>query len=124
MIAADALAAVTGPSVAAFWGVTLVLGGGTAWITGHALAGNWRPAWQVAVYCLLLAAATRFLMFALFGAGLFSLAGYAATAVLLVGAGLFAFLSNRARKMVRQYPWLYRRRGLFGWAAHPKGREG
>lgn len=117
MIAAHLVDAITGPSVAAFLGVTLVLGGGTAWITGHALATNWRPAWQAVVYCLMLAAATRFLLFALFDAALASLAGFLATAVLLVLIGLFSFMTNRARTMVRQYPWLYRRRGLFGWGS-------
>jgi hypothetical protein len=121
MIPADLAAAVAGPSLAAFLGVTLVLGGGTAWITGHALATNWRPLWQVVVYCLMLAAAARFLLFALFDGPLFSLAGYLVTAVVLVVVGLVSFMTNRARKMVRQYPWLYRRRGLFGWAARQPG---
>jgi hypothetical protein len=124
MIAADVLAGVTGPSLAAFLGVTLVLGGGTAWITGHALASNWRPAWQAVVYCLMLAAGTRFLMYALFDAHLLSGPGYGVTAAVLVLLGLFSFKTNRARKMVSQYPWLYRRRGLFAWVArHPADPE-
>ena len=27
----------------------------------------------------------------------------------------FAYRLTRARQMVRQYPWLYRRKGLLGW---------
>ena len=41
--------------------VTIVLGGGAAWLTGRAVAGTWRPAWQVFVYCLILGGAVRFI---------------------------------------------------------------
>ena len=27
----------------------------------------------------------------------------------------FAYRLTQARQMVRQYPWLYRRKGLLGW---------
>ena len=117
-------AGVIGPSAPAFVGVTIVLAGTTAWITGHALANAWKPTWQVVLYCLLLSAAARFLLFALFDADLFSLAGYAVTALILLFFGIVSFRANRARKMVSQYPWLYRRQGLFGWADRHPGAGG
>lgn len=96
-------------------GITLVLAGGCASMTGRALALNWRPDWQVLPYCLLLALADRFLIFALFGGELLSPSGYAADfALLLVVAGA-TFQVARARQMVRQYPWAYERAGLAGW---------
>jgi hypothetical protein len=122
MTDAGVFAGIVGASLTSFVGVTVVLGGATAWITGHALATGWKPVWQVVLYALLLAAAARFLLFALFGGDLFSLPGYGVTALILLFFGIVSFRANRARKMVSQYPWLYQRRGLFGWAERHTGR--
>jgi hypothetical protein len=46
-----------------------------------------------------------------------SASGYLIDLVVLLSIGLFAYHATRARKMVSQYPWLYRRSGLFGWRA-------
>ena len=111
------------PSVIA---MTVVLFGAAAALTGQALARNWRPAWQLLLYALLLAAADRFLLFALFGGRLLSASGYAIAAVVLFAIAAVAFRITRARRMVRQYPWLYERDGWFAWrtrdgAAAPDG---
>jgi hypothetical protein len=37
---------ILGSSLPVFIGVTLILFGGAAIMTGHALAGTWRPAWH------------------------------------------------------------------------------
>ena len=98
-----------------FIGVTLALFGFAAFMTGQALASTWRcPGWVV-FYLLLLGFADRFIVWSLFEGDLFSLSGYAIDTIALIAIGLFAFRVTRARKMVRQYPWLYRRNGLFGW---------
>ena len=55
---------------------------------------------------------------------LISPSGYLIGTALLILFGSFAFLAKRARKMVSQYPWLYRRTGLFAWQPlHPEHRE-
>ena len=54
-------------SVWVFLLVTVILGGGAAWITGRVVARSWEPWRQLLVYALLLAAAVRFLHFSLFG---------------------------------------------------------
>jgi len=95
--------------------VTGVLGGGAAALSGRAIAGAWRPQWQVAVTALVLAAAARFFHFALFGGDLLSLASYCCDALIFLVVGLIAWRVTRARQMVRQYPWLYARAGPFGW---------
>ena len=59
-------------SVGVFILVTLILGGGAAALTGRAIAGTWRPWWQVIVYALILGGAVRFLHFSLFGGTLLS----------------------------------------------------
>jgi branched-chain amino acid transport system ATP-binding protein len=96
-------------------GITLVLAGGCAAMTGRVLALNWRPDWQIVAYGLLLAVADRFLIFALFQGELLSLSGYLADAAFLILVAAFSFRLTRARQMVRQYPWACRRRGLIGW---------
>ena len=106
-----------GASLGAFIGLHLILFGGAAFLTGQAVASIWRPARQVVLYGLLLAAAARFLTWSLFGGVLFSPLGYVADAILLIAIGLFAYRITRVRKMVDQYPWLYRRKGLLSYAA-------
>ena len=107
--------AILGASLPVFIGVTVVLFGGAALMTGQAIAGTWRPAWQVVAYGALLALADRFMIFALFGGELLSLSGYLLHAAVLIGIGLIAFRLMRVHKMVSQYPWLYERAGAFGW---------
>ena len=53
-------------SVGIFILVSVIMGGGGAWLAGRAIAATWRPWWQIAVYMLILAAAVRFIHFALF----------------------------------------------------------
>ena len=59
--------------------VTGLLGGGAAWLSGRAMAGDWRPPWQVAIAAVLIGAAARFIHFALFEGELLSAPSYAAT---------------------------------------------
>jgi hypothetical protein len=114
--------AMLGTSFGVFIGITGVLTGFCAFMTGQAVANTWKPYWQVVVYCALLGAVARFLIYGLFAGALWSLPGYLIGTALLILIGSFAFLSARARKMVLQYPWLYRRTGLFAWA--PRHRTG
>jgi hypothetical protein len=73
----------------------------------------WRPYWQVLSYSALLGAVARFLIYGLFDGALWSLPGYLIGTALLMLIATFAFRLTRARRMVLQYPWLYRRTGLF-----------
>ena len=95
--------------------VTGILGGGAALLSGRAIAGAWRPQWQVAVVALLLGAAARFFHFALFHGVLLSAASYCCDTLIFLVVGLFAWRATRATQMVRQYPWLYARAGPLGW---------
>jgi len=113
---------ILGAAPAPFFGLTVVLFGLAAVATGRALAQGWRPAWQIAPTTLLLAAADRFLLYALFDASFASASGFAAAAALLGLIMSAAYYQARARKMVRQYPWLYEPSGPFGWRA--KGPRG
>ena len=98
---------ILGGSLPSFLGMTVVLFGAAAVMTGQALARNWRPHWQILFYTLLLAAGDRFLLYALFQAELLSAGGFAVAAAFLYGAALFAYRRTRARRLRSQYPWLY-----------------
>ena len=115
-----ALGGAAGP----FFGMTVVLFGLAAFLTGQAIAQSWRAAWQILPASLLLAAADRFLLFALFGAVLISASGWLIAAAILAAIMAAGFFLTRARKMVQQYPWLYERAGPFGWRPKPRGEPG
>src|SRR5262249_15242456 len=52
-------------SLGVFLLISVVLGGGAAWLAGRAIAATWRPWWHVAVYMAILTLAVRFLHFSL-----------------------------------------------------------
>lgn len=122
---------VLGTSLLVFIGITVMLSGGAAFLMGNAIAETWRPAWHNVVYGALLAFGAQFIKFALFGGpfildSIASEAGkpfgqavvsYLIDSVVLIGIALVAYRATLARKMVRQYPWLYERTGPFGWRA-------
>jgi len=98
-----------GTSIAVFIGLVVCVAGAAAYMTGQAIAKTWRPLWQVLAYCLLLAVASRFFVYALFDGRMLLVTGYLADAAVLCGLGLLAFRITRVRMMVTQYPWLYER---------------
>ena len=95
--------------------VTVVLGGGAAWLAGRAVAATWRPWWQVVIYMLILGAAVRFIHFSLFGGTLLSLHYYAVDSAVCLIAGFFGFRAARAAQMVTQYRWINTPDGPLGW---------
>jgi hypothetical protein len=107
-----------------FLGMTIILFGLAAAATGRALARSWQPAWRIAPLTLLLAVADRFLHYALFAAPLASPGGLLVAAAVLGLVMAVAFFHARARKMVRQYPWLYEPSGPLGWRARQQDGAG
>jgi hypothetical protein len=82
---------------------------------GHAIAITWRP-WKILLfYSALLSAGLRFLDYALAGGELWSVGGFLLGWLVQLAVASFAYRLSQARQMVRQYPWLYRRKGLLGW---------
>nr|WP_082417390.1 hypothetical protein [Blastochloris viridis] len=96
--------------------VTVALGGGAAWLSGRAVAETWRPYVQLLAYMLILAAAVRFVHFALFHGTLLSLSYFAVDLVILSAIASLGYRSTRARQMATQYRWLYTRSGPLSWA--------
>ena len=106
-----------GTSIWVYLGLTVIITGGAAAMMGQAIAVTWRPFWQVIIYSILLGLADRFLVYALFEGTLLSLSGFLIHTVTVMAIASLAFRISRARNMVNQYPWLYKRSGLFGWEA-------
>jgi hypothetical protein len=101
--------------------VTCLIGGGTAWITGHALADSWRSFPQTLFYLLLLGAGVRFAHFALFQSEIFSWKAYLSDTAFLILAGGVSWRLARVKRMVSQYRWLYEQSSLFTW--RERGRQ-
>ena len=109
------------PSIFLFLLVTVVIGGGAAWLTGRAIAITWRPFWQLVPYALLLGAAARFLHFALFHGTLLTVHFYLVDTVILFALATIGFRLTRTRQMTTQYRWLYQRTGPFTWRERADG---
>jgi hypothetical protein len=92
--------------------VTVVLAGGAAYLTGRAIASVWQGTGHIVVYMVLLAAATRFIHFALFRGTLLSPHYYVVDLIVLLIAAGIGFMLTRRRQMERQYGFL--RRGEAG----------
>ncbi len=108
-------AALLGASPGAFLGLTVLLFGAAALATGRALARRWRPAWQTLPYAALLGLGDRFLLYALFEGELLSASGTLIAAAILLALAFLAYRITLARRMVRQYPWLYEPAGPLSW---------
>lgn len=110
-----------GTTIPVFIGVTVILSGFAAYMTGQALAATWRPVWQAFLYSLLLGLADRFLTWALFQGELLLLSGYLIDTLVILLITLMAYRLTLARRMAAQYPWIYERSGPFSW--RDKGTE-
>ena len=93
----------------------VVLVGPASFAMGQGMAGNWRPVWQLVLYSALLSAGLRFFDYALGGGELWSIGGFLLGWLVQFAFAAFAYRLTRVRQMVRQYPWLYQRKGLLGW---------
>ena len=111
--------------------LVLCLSGAGAFATGRALARTWQPVVRLIPYALLLAAASGFLSWALFGVPVIpasrliaralagdwgevslGLSGLAMSFALLWAMGASGFTLTRGRQMRLQYPFLASRPGL------------
>ncbi|MBI4724435.1 MAG: hypothetical protein HY765_05490, partial [Rhodomicrobium sp.] len=102
----------------AFLFITVIIGGGAAFMAGRAAAKGWKPFWQAALYAVMLSAAIRFLHWGLFAGAalqswreaqgsLLSLHYYLADAAVLLLFATLGFQLQRKVQMLRQYGWLH-----------------
>jgi hypothetical protein len=79
------------------------------------VAITWRSLRQLVLYTALISMGLRFFDYALAGGELWSIGGFFLGWLVQFAIAAFAYRLTRARQMVRQYPWLYERKGLLGW---------
>ena len=96
--------------------LTVLIGGGAAWLAGRALAQSWRPLWQLVVYMLILGLAVRFFHFALLEGTLLSIHYYLIDTAVLLFLAILSYRVARTTQMVTQYPWAYKRTSPISWA--------
>lgn len=106
---------ILGAEIPVFIGVMVVLAGGCGFMMGQAIAGTWRPFWQLAFYSALLAATGRFLEYALFEGELLAPVPFVVGYLAVLALSSLGYRLTRADLMVRQYPWLYERVDPFRW---------
>jgi hypothetical protein len=95
-----------GDGLRSFVLVTVLLGGGAAWLTGRAVAQTWRPWWSAVAYMLILGLAVRFFHYALFSGTLLSLHYYVVDTAILIVMATLGFRARRQAQMARQYGFL------------------
>lgn len=110
-----------GTSLGVFIGLTVILTGGAAILTGRALADGWKSPLQVVFACFGLALADRFLIYALFQGELLHLTGFLIDFVVITVMALAAYRLTVVHKMVAQYPWRYERDSL--WSYRKKSEQ-
>lgn len=95
--------------------VTVILGGGAAWMTGRSIAQSWGSNLVLGFYIILLTAAVRFIHFSLYGGTLISLQYYVVDLVILLIIGFVAKRHTRSGQMATQYGYKYERTGPLSW---------
>jgi hypothetical protein len=102
--------------------ITLVLGGGCALLAGRAIATTWRGIAVAIAAAFPMAAAVRFVHYALFNETLLSPKSYILEVLVLLIVICLSFQRTRAVQMVRQYYWLYEQYGPLGWRLRQDAR--
>lgn len=97
--------------------LTLIFGGGAAFMAGRGLAMKWRPVSMAILAMVPLTLGLRFLHYALFGADLTSLHYLVTDFLILLAACLLGYRVTMVKKMTGQYPWLYEQAGPLAWRA-------
>ncbi len=95
--------------------MTIILGGGAAFMAGRSLASGWKPIGLLLAYMVPFTAGMRFLHFALFEATLTSLHYFITDGLIFVASALLGYRLMRVAQMTTQYPWLYERSGPLTW---------
>ncbi len=102
-------------SALVFLVLSVVVGGGAAWMSGRALALGWRPYWHVLIYMAMLGFVVRFFHWGLFEGTLPSLHYYIVDTAILIAIASLGYRVTRTHQMITQYRWLYRRTSPVSW---------
>ena len=95
--------------------VTILLGGGAAYMTGRAVANSWEPVLRAVAWMIPLTAAVRFIHFALFHGTLLTPHYYLVDFVVLAAVAVFGHRVTRVRQMTHRYGWAVEPSGFLSW---------
>src|SRR6185437_1243046 len=95
-----------GDRLPSFLLVTVLLGGGAAYLAGRAIAQTWRPWWSIIAYMMILGVAVRFCHYALFAGTFLSPYYYVVDTIVLILMATLGFRGTRDSQMARQYGFL------------------
>lgn len=104
-------------SISVFLIMTVIIGGGAAFLAGRNLASRWRPMWMAIAYMIPLGLALRFFHYALFNGELLSFQYFVTDTLVLIAGACLGYRLTLTSQMVRQYPWLFKRTHLLAWTA-------
>jgi hypothetical protein len=95
--------------------LTVIMGGGAAYMAGAGLAKGWKPIWLLVLYMLFFTAGVRFLHYALFESQLTSLQYFLSHGAIVLAFALLGYRITRVNQMTSQYPWLYEKTSALAW---------
>lgn len=102
-------------SFGVFFLLTVIIGGGAAFMAGRSSAQGWKPVWLLVVYMMIFGAGLRFLHFALFQDTLTSGLYYAIQTAIIIAFALLGYRMTRVNQMTQKYPWLYEKTNMLSW---------
>lgn len=86
-----------------------------AYLSGQNMANNWRTMGKVIFFGTIIVVGHRFLLTTLRNAEFLNIAGVVMSSALIFSTSILTYLYNKANRMVNQYPWELKKKGLFGW---------
>jgi hypothetical protein len=95
--------------------ITVIGGGGAAYMAGRSGAKGWQPVWLLVVYMMIFGAGLRFLHFALYQETLTSGLYYVSQTAVVICFALLGYRITRVNQMTTKYPWLYEKTNPFSW---------
>ena len=101
--------------------MTVIIGGGAAFLAGRSLASSWRPLWMAGRLHDPARIGLRFFHYALFDGELLSLHYFITDTLVLIAGAFLGYRLTLTRQMVSQYPWLYERTDPLGWKQRQQG---
>ncbi|MGL1922438.1 MAG: hypothetical protein OCD03_15575 [Hyphomicrobiales bacterium] len=87
-----------------------------AYLSGQNMAKNWRKMSKVIFFAIIVVVGHRFLLTTLRNAEFLNIAGVIMSTALMFSVSIFTYLRDKANKMVNQYPWELKKKGLFSWS--------
>lgn len=87
-----------------------------AFLSGQNMAKNWRKMSKVIFFAIIIVVGHRFLLTTLRNAEFLNIFGIILSAAIIFSVSIFTYLKDKADKMVTQYPWELKKKGLFGWS--------